>query len=80
MTDVVTKLQNEVMYEEFINKAKKLITEEYNIDMKRAKTNSLLPGETRSNETKPQIGTNSSRINVYYLILDCIHVELKDNY
>jgi hypothetical protein len=64
------------MFEKFIIKAKQSVTEEYKFDMKRAKTKSLLLGETRKNETKPQNGKDNLRINVYYLILDCIHIEL----
>ncbi|KAL4127199.1 hypothetical protein QTP88_011396 [Uroleucon formosanum] len=77
LTDFVIQLRNEVMFEEFINKARQSISEEYKIDMKRAKTRSLLPGETRKNETKPQNGKDNLRINVYYPILDCIQIELK---
>jgi hypothetical protein len=76
LTDFVTQLRNEVMFEKFIIKAKQSITEEYKFDMKRVKTKSLLLGETRKNETKPQNGKDNLRINVYYPILDCIHIEL----
>lgn len=77
LTDFVIQLRNEEMFEQFINKAKQSIPEEYKFDMKRSKTKSILPGETRKNETKLQNGKDNLRINVYYPILDCISVELK---
>lgn len=73
----VTQLRNYVTFEEFINKTKKSIMGEYKFDMKRTKTKSLLPGKTRKNETKPQNEKDRLRRNVYYPVLDCIHVELK---
>lgn len=66
------------MFEEFINKAKKLIEEDYNkSNKKRTIVKKLLPDETRENETRLDNGKDNLRINIYFVILDRIRAELE---